>query len=217
MNIDQLIQTITIWALPVLFAITVHEAAHGYVAKMFGDTTAQMLGRLSLNPLRHIDPIGTILVPAILLWLGGFIFGWAKPVPVNFNNLRHPRRDMALVAIAGPAANFIMALGWALIMKLGLWLGASGGSFVAPLTLMGQAGIAINLILMILNLLPIPPLDGGRVLSGLLPPLWSDRLDRIEPYGLIILVLLLISGLLGSIIGPAYVSLNTLIHTVFGL
>lgn len=217
MNLNQIVQTISIWILPVLFAITLHEAAHGYAAKRLGDTTAQMLGRLSLNPLRHVDPIGTVLVPAVLLVLGGFIFGWAKPVPVNFNNLRHPRRDMALVAAAGPGANLVMALAWALVTKAGLWLVGNGHAFAVPLALMGQAGIAINLVLMILNLLPIPPLDGGRVLSGVVPPLWADRLDRVEPYGLIILVVLLVSGALGWILGPIYGWFNALIHTVFGL
>lgn len=217
MNIDQLTQTITIWALPVLFAITVHEAAHGYAAKLLGDTTAKMLGRLSLNPIKHIDPIGTILVPLVLLFLGGFIFGWAKPVPVNFNNLRHPRRDMALVAVAGPSSNFMMALLWAMIMKLGLIVGHYGSAFGVPLRLMGQAGIEINLFLMLLNLIPIPPLDGGRVLSGLLPLHWADILDRIEPYGLFILVLLLVSNLLGQIIMPPYQYLSTLIYTIFGI
>lgn len=218
MNLNQIVQTISIWILPVLFAVTLHEAAHGYAAKRLGDTTAQMLGRLSINPLRHIDPIGTVLVPVTLLLLHtGFLFGWAKPVPVNFNNLNHPRRDMALVAAAGPGANLLMALAWAVVMKLGLWLAASGSSFAVPLALMGQAGIAINLILMILNLLPIPPLDGGRVLSGLVPPTWADRLDRVEPYGLIILVVLLVSGALGWVLGPIYGWFSALIHSVFGL
>lgn len=217
MSPDQIIQTISIWILPVLFAVTLHEAAHGYAAKRLGDTTAQMLGRLSLNPLRHIDPIGTVVVPLALLVLGGFIFGWAKPVPVNFNNLKHPRRDMALVAVAGPMANLAMALFWALVMKLGLGFASTGSSFAVPLTLMGQAGISINLILMILNLLPLPPLDGGRVLSGLLPPVWSDRLDRIEPYGLIILVVLLMTHVLSMIIGPIYALIGGGIYNLFGL
>lgn len=224
MSLDQIIQTISIWILPVLFAVTLHEAAHGYVAKRLGDTTAQMLGRLSLNPLRHVDPIGTVAVPLALLvlgsisGLGSIIFGWAKPVPVNFNNLKHPRRDMAVVAVAGPLANLAMALVWALVMKLGLSFADTGNSFFSiPLTLMGQAGIAINISLMILNLLPIPPLDGGRVLSGLLPPVWSDRLDRIEPYGLIILVTLLVTHVLYMIIVPIYVVVANIIYNLFGL
>lgn len=217
MNFDQIIQTISIWIIPVLFAVTLHEAAHGYAAKRLGDTTAQMLGRLSLNPLRHVDPIGTVIVPLVLLVLGGFIFGWAKPVPVNFNNLRHPRRDMALVAAAGPMANLGMVFFWALLMKLGLTFANTGNSFAVPLTLMGQAGISINLVLMILNMLPLPPLDGGRVLSGLLPPVWSERLDRIEPYGLIILVILLITHMLSMILGPIYILIGNAIYNMFGL
>ncbi|WP_455379868.1 site-2 protease family protein [Acidihalobacter prosperus] len=217
MNFDQIIQTISIWIIPVLFAVTLHEAAHGYAAKRLGDTTAQMLGRLSLNPLRHIDPIGTVVVPLVLLVLGGFIFGWAKPVPVNFNNLRNPRRDMALVAAAGPMANLGMVFFWALLMKLGLTIANTGNSFAVPLTLMGQAGISINLVLMILNLLPLPPLDGGRVLSGVLPPVWSERLDRIEPYGLIILVVLLITHMLSMILGPIYSLIGNGIYNLFGL
>jgi Zn-dependent protease len=197
------VQRVVVWALPVLFAITVHEVAHGWVAKKLGDPTAMMLGRLTLNPLKHIDPIGTVVVPVVLLLMGGFIFGWAKPVPVTWENLRNPKRDMALVAIAGPATNLLMAILWALIMKLGMAVGASAPSLAWPLIYMGGAGIAINAILMLLNLLPIPPLDGGRVLAGLLPGPWAWKLNRIEPYGLIILVVLLATGMLGKILGPA--------------
>lgn len=193
-----LVQKIAVWALPVLFAITVHEASHGYVARMLGDPTAEAAGRLSLNPLRHIDPVGTILVPGILLALGGFLFGWAKPVPVNFRKLRHPRRDMAFVAVAGPLSNLVMAVIWGLLLKLalamsteGVWLG---------LRYMAVAGISINLVLMVLNLLPLPPLDGGRVLNGLVSESLARRLDRIEPYGLVILVVLMATGLLGQIL-----------------
>lgn len=217
MTLDQIIQTISIWALPVLFAVTLHEAAHGYVAKLLGDTTAKMLGRLSVNPLRHIDPVGTVVVPLAMLVIGGFIFGWAKPVPVNFNNLKHPRRDMAIVAFAGPLANFAMAILWALVMKIGLFYASVGGRFAEPVTLMGQAGMSINVSLLILNLLPLPPLDGGRVLSGLLPPMWSDRLDRIEPYGLIILVALLVTHILYLIVVPIYSFLIDFIYSLFGL
>lgn len=222
MTPDQIIQTISIWILPVLFAVTLHEAAHGYVAKLLGDTTAQMLGRLSLNPLRHVDPIGTVAVPLALLALssaigGGFIFGWAKPVPVNFNNLKHPRRDMAVVAFAGPMANFAMALAWASLMKIGLVLANTGNSFAEPLTLMGEAGIMINITLMLLNLLPLPPLDGGRVLSGLLPSTWADHFDRIEPYGLFILVGLLMTHVLYMILMPIYAVVTDFIYNLFGL
>ncbi|SFF34276.1 Zn-dependent protease (includes SpoIVFB) [Fontimonas thermophila] len=199
MPIDMtLVQKLAVWALPVLLAITVHEASHGYVARALGDPTAEALGRLSLNPLRHIDPVGTILVPAVLLALGGFLFGWAKPVPVNMRNLGHPRRDMALVAAAGPLSNCAMALGWGLLLKFalaggdeGVWLG---------LRYMAIAGIVINLVLMVLNLLPLPPLDGGRVLTGLVPEHVARQFDRIEPYGLLILVILLATGLLGRVL-----------------
>jgi Zn-dependent protease len=212
------IQFIAIAILPLLFAITMHEVAHGWVALRFGDTTAKMLGRLSFNPIKHIDPIGTLLVPGLMMLLGGIIFGWAKPVPVNFNNLHHPRRDMAWVAIAGPSANLLMAIGWALIMKLALLLHTGSLEWLArPLIYMGSFGIKINLILMVLNLLPIPPLDGGRVLSGLLPPRAAMYLDRVEPYGLIILILLLFTGVLGGILFPMYQGLEGLLLQAFGL
>ncbi|MDP2962498.1 MAG: site-2 protease family protein, partial [Sulfurimicrobium sp.] len=163
-----LVQQIAVYALPVIFAITLHEAAHGYAARHFGDTTAYMLGRISVNPLRHIDPIGTVLVPLATLALGGILFGWAKPVPVNFSHLRHPKRDMLWVAAAGPAANLVMALFWALVMKIGLSMPEN--SLALPMALMGKAGITINTVLMVLNLLPLPPLDGGRIAVSLLPP-----------------------------------------------
>ncbi len=194
-----LVQKIAVWALPVLFAITVHEASHGYAARALGDRTAEALGRLSFNPLRHIDPVGTVLVPALLLVLGGFLFGWAKPVPVNYRNFRHPRRDMALVAVAGPLSNLAMALAWGLVLKLTLG-GAGAEGLSLGLRYMAVAGIVINLVLMVLNLLPLPPLDGGRVLTGLVPEALARRLDRIEPYGLLILVVLLATGLLGRLL-----------------
>jgi len=193
-----LVQKIAIWALPVLFAITLHEVAHGYVARRLGDPTAERLGRLSLNPLRHIDPVGTLLVPAVLLAIGGFLFGWARPVPVDYRNLRNPRRDMALVAIAGPLSNFAMAIGWGLLLKLATALGANQGVWLG-VGYMAVAGIVINLVLMVLNLLPLPPLDGGRVVAGLLPPDLARQYDRVEPYGLFIIVGLLASGLLSKI------------------
>ena len=164
---DSIIQNIAIYALPVIFAITLHEAAHGYVAKHFGDLTAYAQGRVSLNPVRHIDLIGTILLPLMTLLLGGILFGWAKPVPVNFSALRRPKQDMLWVALAGPGANLFMALAWAFIIKLGLALPES--DFASPMILMGEAGIKINVILMVLNLLPLPPLDGGRIAASLLP------------------------------------------------
>jgi len=196
------VQVIAIWALPVLFAITVHEVAHGWVAKKLGDPTAMMMGRLTLNPLKHIDPIGTVVVPLALVLMGGFIFGWAKPVPVTWDNLRNPKRDMALVALAGPLSNLVMAFGWALVMKVGFMLGADFNWLAWPLIYMGGAGIAINGVLMLLNLLPVPPLDGGRVLAGLLPGPWAWKLSRIEPYGLMIMVGLMVTGMLGKILGP---------------
>ena len=209
------IQKIAIFALPVIFAITLHEAAHGYVARMFGDRTAEMMGRISLNPLRHIDPIGTILVPALTIFLGGILFGWAKPVPVNFGNLRHPKRDMLWVAAAGPGANLLMAVFWAAMVKLAHLM--SGSAYAEPLALMGMAGVSINAVLMALNLLPIPPLDGGRIAVSLLPPRAAYALSRVEPYGLFILLGLLFTGLLGALIGPLYQLVQTMALALFGL
>ena len=208
------VQIFSVWVVPVLLAITVHEVAHGWVASLLGDKTAFMLGRLTLNPLKHVDPLGTILIPGLLLLLKtGFIFGYAKPVPVTWQNLRNPKRDMALVAVAGPAANLLMALGWALLLRLGLLLGEQG----LALTLMGIAGIFINTILMVLNLLPLPPLDGGRVLTGLLPGPWSYRLSRVEPYGFFILIALLVTGLLGLILWPLISVVMNLLVPVSGI
>lgn len=217
MDINSIMQTISIWAIPVLFAITLHEVAHGWVARYFGDPTAYMMGRLTLNPLKHIDPIGTILVPLVLVTLGGFVFGWARPVPVSFKSLRNPRRDMAIVALAGPMANLLMMIFWALVWKLGIMLFPVSHWVAVPMTLMAQAGIMINLILMLLNLIPIPPLDGGRILSGLVPPRISDVLDRIEPYGFFILLALLVTGILGTILSfPMNLILDSLLN-LFGL
>ena len=189
-----LIIKIALYAPPILLAITLHEVAHGWAARYLGDPTAANLGRLSLNPIKHIDPIGTIAVPAILLMLGGFLFGWAKPVPVNMNRLNDPKRDMALVAAAGPASNFVMALIWAYIMKIGLMSDAELIRLV--FVEMGKVGLFINLILMVLNMIPIPPLDGGRVLAGVLPDNLSIALGKIEPYGLFIIFGLLAIGML---------------------
>jgi len=195
-----LVQKIVAWVLPVLFAITVHEVAHGWIAARLGDKTALMLGRLTLNPVKHVDPVGTILVPGLLMLMQtGFLFGWAKPVPVTWQNLKHPKRDMALVAIAGPGANLLMALAWALVIRLGLALGEHGQALI----FMGTAGIFINTILMVLNLLPLPPLDGGRVMTGLLPGPLAWKFSRIEPYGFMILLALLVTGVLGKIMWPA--------------
>jgi Zn-dependent protease len=211
------IQYLAVAALPLLFAITVHEVAHGWVALRLGDRTAQMLGRLTLNPIKHIDPVGTIIVPAALLMLGGFIFGWAKPVPVDYRNLHNPKRDMAIVAVAGPLANLCMAILWALLAKLGLALSSALSWASVPMVLMGKIGIFLNLILMVLNLLPIPPLDGGRVLTGLLPARWSIAFAKIEPYGFFVLIALLATGILGKILGPPIIGLEKLIFTVTGI
>lgn len=193
------IQKVAAYALPILFAITVHEAAHGYAAKYFGDLTAERLGRITLNPLKHIDPIGTILLPALSLLLGGILFGWAKPVPVNFANLRRPKQDMLWVALAGPASNFVMAIGWgALLARVGLFPLSSQ----AYLSQMSVAGIQINLVLLVLNLFPLPPLDGGRMAVSLLPMQAAMKFARIERYGMIILIALLFSGILGVILSP---------------
>lgn len=210
-------QRIAVFALPVLFAITVHEVAHGWVARRLGDPTAYMLGRLTLNPIRHVDPVGTVLVPLVLATLGGVIFGWAKPVPVTWENLRHPKRDMALVAAAGPLANLLMALFWGLVLKAGVLLAGSLDWLALPMIYMGGAGIWINLILMVLNLLPLPPLDGGRVVAGLLPGRLSWQFGRLEPYGLIILLGLLFMGWLGHLLWPPVRLLQGLIFAVLGL
>ncbi len=211
-------QKIAIWALPVLFAITVHEVAHGFVARRLGDRTAQMLGRLTLNPLRHIDPIGTVLVPLIMLLLpGGFLFGWAKPVPVDYRNLGNPKRDMAIVAAAGPLSNLAMAIGWVLLLRLSVAFLNTMPWAAQPLFFMAQAGVAINLILMVLNLVPVPPLDGGRVLTGILPNPQAARFAALEPYGLMIVLVLLMTGVLGRLLQPAIGLLNEILLTLVGL
>ena len=202
---DVSLATIVLWVLPVVFAITLHEAAHGYIAKLFGDQTAFMLGRVTLNPLKHIDPIGTIAVPGFLIAISVltkaplFIFGWAKPVPVNFGNLRHPKRDMLWVAGAGPVANFVMAVGWAVLLKSAMPGGsiASDGFFE-----MAEAGVQVNLMLMALNLLPILPLDGGRIAVSLLPQSLAIGYSRFEPYGFMIVILLLATGVLNVLMLP---------------
>lgn len=194
-----LIQKIAVSALPIIFAITVHEAAHGYAAKYFGDLTAERMGRITLNPIKHIDPIGTILLPAITLVAGGVLFGWAKPVPVNFANLRNPKKDMLWVAAAGPASNFFMAVFWALMLSFSSGMVGMSGQFLSH---MSWVGITINLILMVLNLLPLPPLDGGRIAVSLLPMNLAMKLSQVERYGFLILIALLFTGILGKIISP---------------
>ncbi len=212
-----LIQKIIVFAIPVIFAITVHEVAHGWVASKFGDQTAKMMGRLTLNPIKHIDPIGTILVPAILLFIGGFVFGWAKPVPVDWRNLRNPRRDMALVAAAGPSANFAMALFWGFVARLAVTFGGgTPNGAIYAIVYMAQAGIMINFVLLVLNLIPIPPLDGSRVVTSFLTPKAGYYYNRLEPYGFFILVGLLALGLLGKILAPPVIYLTTFVLTLFG-
>jgi Zn-dependent protease len=211
-------QLIAVLAIPVLFAIIVHEVAHGWVAKYLGDPTAQRLGRLTLNPFKHVDPIGTILVPATLLILrAGFVFGWARPVPVTWENLRHPKRDMALVAAAGPAANLLMAIGWGFVVQLSHALPDTAAWVAEPLEFMGLGGILANVLLMVFNLLPLPPLDGGRVAVGLLPGPWAWRLSRVEPYGFFILIGLMITGLLWVVIGPVAELVAWLVVSITGI
>lgn len=206
------IQKIAIYALPVIFAITVHEAAHGYAAKHFGDMTAFQAGRITLNPLKHIDLFGTIILPAMTVMLGGILFGWAKPVPVDFRRLRQPKKDMLWVAAAGPASNFVMAIFWALVLKFSVH---APEAFVLPMGLMAKAGVTINIVLMVLNLLPLPPLDGGRIAVSLLPMQLARPFAQIERYGFIILIILLFSGVLGRILEPLINLVYALISVIF--
>ncbi|MDH5245908.1 MAG: site-2 protease family protein [Betaproteobacteria bacterium] len=220
MDVSHLVQTVAIYALPVLFAITLHEAAHGYVARYFGDLTAHAQGRISLNPVRHIDVVGTILVPIAILLVskfagaGGLLFGWAKPVPVNYSALRRPKQNMMWVAAAGPASNLAMAIGWAAVLKLCEFF--PPGVFATPLRLMSVAGIEVNIVLLVLNLLPILPLDGGRIVASLLPARMSWQYSRLEPLGFPILFVLLFTGVLGVILGPMVRTSFDAIGTVFG-
>ena len=192
-----LLQTILIYALPVLFAITVHEAAHGYAARHYGDNTAWQLGRVTLNPLVHIDPVGTVLMPLVLYFAtsGAFLFGYAKPVPVNFGNLRDPKRHMVLVALAGPASNFVQAIFWALLLVLLTGLGVWEPFFLK----MAQGGMLVNLVMWAFNLFPLPPLDGGRVLVGLLPGRQAELVSRIEPWGFFIVMGLIVAGVISKL------------------
>lgn len=210
-------QIVAVSILPVLFAITLHEVAHGWVASLCGDQTARLLGRLSLNPLKHIDLVGTVIVPILLLIFTHFIFGWAKPVPIDARNMRNPRRDTALVAAAGPAANLIMAFIWAIIAWISLMGQASLPWLAVPLVYMGEIGIYVNVILAVLNVLPLPPLDGGRILTSLLPPKIAWQFSRIEPYMFFVIVILMLTGLLSYIIVPPVLYLTHWISSLFSL
>ncbi|KTD20513.1 site-2 protease family protein [Legionella israelensis] len=214
-----LIQQIAVWAIPVLFAITLHEASHAFVAHRLGDSTAKALGRLTLNPFKHVDLVGTIILPLLVAVLSNFnfVFGYAKPVPVNWRQLHNPRRDAALVTIAGPLSNFIMAFLWAACFKLSIMLNPQSSNLVLFLLLMAQAGIIINLVLAFLNLIPIPPLDGSRVVNSLLPPKYSDYYLKLEPFGFLILILLLFTGLLGAILLPLLKLGLNVIRAIFNL
>lgn len=196
MDIANIIQTVAIYALPVLFAITVHEAAHGYAARYFGDNTAWMMGRITLNPVKHIDPVGTILMPLLLyvVTAGAFLFGYAKPVPVNFSHLRNPKRDMIWVALAGPAANLAMAIGWSVMAYALVAMEVEERFFIQ----MAQGGVLVNLVMFAFNLFPLPPLDGGRILVGLLPMRQAVQVSRIEPYGFFIVLALVVAGVVGD-------------------
>ena len=215
-SLNEIIQTIAIWALPVIFAITVHEVAHGWMAKKYGDNTAYAQGRLTLNPIHHIDWLGTIILPVLLLVSGtGMIFGWAKPVPVNGRYFKNPRKDMAMVALAGPVSNLLMALGWALCARFAFLINIE--SITIPLSLMGKAGISINLVLAVINLIPIPPLDGSRIITAILSNNMAYKYNQIEPYGFYILIALMYFGILGIIIYLPMVLLQMVFYGIAGL
>ncbi len=210
------ILTIVLAIIPLLLAISLHEAAHGWAADKLGDATARMLGRLTANPLKHIDPVGTVLVPIIMFVVLGFAFGWAKPVPVDMRNFKNPHKDMALVALAGPMANLSMAVLWTLLLVFSMKI-LPQGILANMLEVMANIGVVINLILMTLNLLPIPPLDGGRVLSGVLPPNLADSYNQIEPFGMWIIIFLLATGILGKILWPMVEAIQITLFTLLGL
>ena len=215
-SIPDIAYTIAVWALPILFAITLHEASHGWVANKLGDPTAKSLGRITINPLKHIDPVGTIVVPLFLAMVSPFVMGWAKPVPVEPRYFKSPLLDMALVAVAGPVSNFIMACCWAAFILLADTL-VSPSSFLVFLAEMGKNGIIINIVLMVLNLLPIPPLDGGRVVAGVLPPSLAIPFMQLERFGMVIVLLLLVSGVLGKIMWPVVLHFVKIIGFIFGI
>ena len=210
-----IIQKITVYAIPLIFAITLHEAAHAYAARYFGDSTAYMLGRMTLNPIKHIDPVWTILVPIVTLLISPFVFGAAKPVPVNFAALRKPKRDMIWVAAAGPLANLVMMLGWAIVGKIAITVGASGPTYF--LASVAEAGIFVNALLMIFNLFPLLPLDGGRILTGLLPDRMAYAFSRTEPYGMFILIALIVTGVFSKFMWPLVEMSMKSIYAIIGL
>jgi len=215
-SIPDIAYTVAVWLAPVLFAITLHEAAHGWVANKLGDPTAKQLGRITINPIKHIDPMGTVVVPLFLAMISPFVIGWAKPVPVEPRYFKSPLVDMALVAVAGPVSNFIMACIWAMFIKL-VYLSMDQSQVLVFLTEMGKNGIIINIVLMVLNLLPIPPLDGGRVLAGVLPPRIAITFMQLERFGMIIILLLLVSGILGKILWPIVMHFVSIVGVIFGL
>lgn len=215
-SIPDLVYTIAVWLLPVLFAITLHEVSHGIVASYLGDQTAKNLGRLTINPLKHVDPVGTILVPMFMAMVSPFVMGWAKPVPVNPKYFKSPLLDMALVAVAGPVSNFIMACCWAMFMVFVRSVLETSPMLVF-LMKMGEAGILINILLMVINLLPIPPLDGGRVLAGILPKELALPFMQLERFGMLIVIVLLVSGVLGKILWPVMQQFIKIIGVIFGL
>jgi Zn-dependent protease len=217
MELENTIRLIALYAIPGIFAITLHEAAHGYAARHFGDLTAYQAGRITLNPIRHIDTMGTIVIPILILIAsqGKFAFGWAKPVPVDFGRLRNPKRDMLWVAAAGPGSNLLMAILWAFLMKAMLWVPPN--YFTEPVLLMARGGIIINAVLMVLNLFPLPPLDGGRIAVSLLPHRLAYGFARIEPYGMIILLVLMFLGVLGIVMMPIVNAIVGTLAAVFNI
>lgn len=216
MPVPELLYNIAVWAPPVLFAITLHEVAHGWVANKLGDPTAKNRGRLTVNPLKHVDPMGTIIVPFFMYMVSPFILGWAKPVPVEPRYFKAPMLDMALVAAAGPVSNFVMACLWAGFIKLCLLL-MEPSPILFFFVMMGKGGILINIILMMINLVPVPPLDGGRVVAGIMPEWMALQFMRIEPFGMIIIIVLLVSGILGQVLWPQVVQFQQMIGYLFGL
>ena len=209
MDTSNLIQTVSVYAIPVIFAITLHEAAHGYAAKYFGDRTAYMMGRVTLNPFSHIHWVGTILLPLLLYFStsGALIFGYAKPVPVNFGNLKNPKRDMVWVALAGPGVNLILASVWALLYVVYTDFGVTEKFFFA----MCKAGVLSNVVMFAFNLFPLPPLDGGRIVVGLLPLKQAYQFSRIEPYGFFIVMALVLTGVVN------HLWLDPVMRATFGL